>query len=543
VRAFLQADAARLPFADGSVDLIIGSPPYADARTYGIGAQRKCQDWIDWMLQVTAEAVRVSRGLVLWVCAGVTRKHCYWPGPEGLLYEWWKRGGRCWRPAFWHRVGIPGSGGKQWLRADVEYVLAFTGCADYVPWADNTANGHPPKWAPGGDMSHRLSDGARVNQWGRVGSVSTNTRGEAPTTMRGTPRPSHKLTSKKEKKAVGYATSGSKNGDTINGDGYLPPVLANPGCLIKGELTLAELISILSHYEQACTSPGASLRELRTADSAGRLREWFYGVCLQVRATTLLQHSLRNQAVCQERAHQNVRGVRQGNSEAQERTAPGIPDEEILRSQVPGTSSVVAERADARRIAAPGKEDCQKNDAASGVRKVWIDDTSARAPQGRGCNQQSSEQSSSLVHDVPSCDSQTRRLQSSELHLAVQGNGLLQSSLPALQEVWHAVLEVLGQERPQDSSNLITGIKVGGGMMGHQLAHVNEAPYPVRLAEWFIRGWCPPGGLCLDPFSGSGTTCAAAIALGRHGIGCDLRFSQVALSARRCAEVQPGLLG
>jgi hypothetical protein len=80
-----------------SVDLVFGSPPYADARSYGIGAQRGCQEWIDWMLDVTAAAVRVSRGLVLWVCASVTRKWCYWPGPEGLLYEWWKRGGQCWR--------------------------------------------------------------------------------------------------------------------------------------------------------------------------------------------------------------------------------------------------------------------------------------------------------------------------------------------------------------------------------------------------------------------------------------------------------------
>lgn len=162
----LQGDAGRLPLADKSVDLVFGSPPYVDARSYGIGAQRDCQEWIDWMLTVTAEAVRVSRGLVLWVCAGVTRKWCYQPACEGLLYEWWKRGGRCWRPAFWHRVGIPGSGGKQWLRADIEYVLAFTGCKAAIPWADNTANGHPPKWAPGGEMSHRTEDGERVNAWG-----------------------------------------------------------------------------------------------------------------------------------------------------------------------------------------------------------------------------------------------------------------------------------------------------------------------------------------------------------------------------------------
>jgi DNA modification methylase len=86
--------------------------------------------------------------------------------------------------------------------------------------------------------------------------------------------------------------------------------------------------------------------------------------------------------------------------------------------------------------------------------------------------------------------------------------------------------------------NLIKGIKVGGGMMGHKLAHENEAPYPQKLAEWFIRSYCELGGLVLDPFSGSGTTVAAAVALGRRGIGLDLRLNQCQLGRRRCAEIQ-----
>jgi hypothetical protein len=299
-QAFVQADAGRLPFPDKSFDLVLGSPPYADARTYGIGAQRKCQAWIEWMLEVTREAVRVSRGLVLWVCAGVTRDHCYWPGPEGLLYEWWKAGGRCWRPCFWHRVGIPGSGGKQWLRADVEYVLAFTGCEKAVPWADNTANGHPPVWAAGGGMSYRNSEGKRKNA---VPRIEHGSDGDLAS-----------------RAGVKTQTRRKPNGDRARDGVYVPPAFSNPGVLIKG-------------------------------------------------------------------------------------------------------------------------------------------------------------------------------------------------------------------------------IKVGGGLLGSKLAHENEAPYPQRLAEWFVRGWCPPGGTVLDPFSGSGTTVAAALALGRSGVGSDLRFSQCELGRRRCAEVQMELLG
>lgn len=134
--SFFQADATHIPLADKSVDLVFGSPPYCDGRTYGIDAQRGCIEWVEWMIQVTLEAQRVCRGPVLWVAAGVTRKRNYWPACEGLMWEWWKRGGDCqlYRPCFWHRVGIPGSGGKDWFRADVEYVLCFKGPGE-LAWA------------------------------------------------------------------------------------------------------------------------------------------------------------------------------------------------------------------------------------------------------------------------------------------------------------------------------------------------------------------------------------------------------------------------
>jgi hypothetical protein len=185
----------------------------------------------------------------------VTRDWNYWPACEGLLYQWWKQGGQCWRPAYWHRVGIPGSG-RQWLRADVEYVLAFKSDASKLAFADPTANGK------------------RVHEkpfWNADGSKTTQA--------------------------------------------YTPPALANPG-------------------------------------------------------------------------------------------------------------------------------------------------------------------------------------------------------------------------------NLIQGITVGGGHLGHPLAHENEAPFPLKLAEWFIRGWCPPGGTVCDPFSGSGTTAHAAFNLGRNAHCFDIRLSQVFLGRKRLREVE-----
>jgi hypothetical protein len=82
---------------------------------------------------------------------------------------------------------------------------------------------------------------------------------------------------------------------------------------------------------------------------------------------------------------------------------------------------------------------------------------------------------------------------------------------------------------------------VGHGHMGHPLAHDNEAPFPLALAEFFVRSFCPPDGLVIDCFSGSGTTMHAAIATGRRFAGCDIRLSQVELTRKRFQFVQPCL--
>lgn len=315
----VRSDAARLPFADKTFDLVIGSPPYVDARDYledgvNLGISRECEEWVSWMLDVTAEALRVSKGLALWVVAGVTRGRNYQPAPEGLLWEWWKRGGECHclRPVIWHRVGIPGSGGDEWFRADTEYVLAFKRPGK-LPWADNTANGHPPKWAPGGEMSHRLSDGTKRNQWG--GNAKSGGSRKADGARQAPGRPSHRLETDLNGKGLVNKAAGERghNGEI---QAYLPPVLANPG---------------------------------------------------------------------------------------------------------------------------------------------------------------------NLLHTT-----------------------------------------------------------VGGNQLGSPLAHDNEAPYPEDVPAWFVVSHCPPGGSVFDPFSGSGTTIAAALSLGRKGYGGDLRWSQCRLSRKRLGTVTPG---
>lgn len=58
------------------------------------------------------------------------------------------------------------------------------------------------------------------------------------------------------------------------------------------------------------------------------------------------------------------------------------------------------------------------------------------------------------------------------------------------------------------------------------------ATMPVTLAERCILAGCKPGGVVLDPFSGSGTTGLAATKHGRRYVGIDLNADYLELSMR-----------
>lgn len=146
---------------DRSVDLVFTSPPYEAARTYGIGFNLRGQAWVDWAVERFIECHRVSRGLVAWVIEGQTRQFRWSATPALFMADLHRRGVKLRKPPAFCRVGIPGSGGPDWLRNDYEFIV----CASHgkLPWSDNTAMGKPPKFAPGGVPSHRLSNGRRCN--------------------------------------------------------------------------------------------------------------------------------------------------------------------------------------------------------------------------------------------------------------------------------------------------------------------------------------------------------------------------------------------
>jgi DNA modification methylase len=63
----------------------------------------------------------------------------------------------------------------------------------------------------------------------------------------------------------------------------------------------------------------------------------------------------------------------------------------------------------------------------------------------------------------------------------------------------------------------------------------NDHPcaFPVEIAKRPIESSCPPGGLVLDPFLGSGTTLVAAKLCNRRAIGIELEEKYCEIAARR----------
>jgi len=70
----------------------------------------------------------------------------------------------------------------------------------------------------------------------------------------------------------------------------------------------------------------------------------------------------------------------------------------------------------------------------------------------------------------------------------------------------------------------------------------HSAAFPPDLPEWFIKLFTDEGDRVLDPFVGSGTTCAVALRLGRHSVGIELKPEYVEIAQERVQPIDPKLL-
>ncbi len=154
-----QTDALRLPLADRSVDLVVCSPPYEDARSYGIDFALRGQAWVDWAVAGFRECLRVCRGLVAWVVEGRGSQTTSWSGvPALMMTDLIRSGVPIWKPPVYGRYSTPGR--FKVLRNLYELVVCSSNGRSLDGW-DPTAMGDTPKCKPGGRTRPRLKDGSR----------------------------------------------------------------------------------------------------------------------------------------------------------------------------------------------------------------------------------------------------------------------------------------------------------------------------------------------------------------------------------------------
>lgn len=79
---------------------------------------------------------------------------------------------------------------------------------------------------------------------------------------------------------------------------------------------------------------------------------------------------------------------------------------------------------------------------------------------------------------------------------------------------------------------------VGVGDVDRSNFNTHPAQFPVKLAEHFIRTYCPPEGVVVDPFAGSGSTVVGAVRTRRVGIGFDKEGDYVNIARRRLKETR-----
>jgi hypothetical protein len=153
---------------DDSISLLFCSPPYERARTYlengeDLAIARDTEAWVAWLVEVVRAAAPKVTGLIALVVEGQTKGYRYSCGPDLLRADLHRAGFNLRKSPIYRRVGIPGSGGPDWLRNDYEPIVCVTR-PGRLPWSEPTACGHPPKWKPGGEVSYRDVFGVRVTK-------------------------------------------------------------------------------------------------------------------------------------------------------------------------------------------------------------------------------------------------------------------------------------------------------------------------------------------------------------------------------------------
>ena len=92
------------------------------------------------------------------------------------------------------------------------------------------------------------------------------------------------------------------------------------------------------------------------------------------------------------------------------------------------------------------------------------------------------------------------------------------------------MIRILGEPMKRDV--LESAVESGNGS-GH------PAVFPTGIVRELIRMLCPPGGVVLDPYAGSGATLAAAKMEGRNFIGVDINPQYCEQAREWAAKIRP----
>jgi hypothetical protein len=115
---------------------------------------------------------------------------------------------------------------------------------------------------------------------------------------------------------------------------------------------------------------------------------------------------------------------------------------------------------------------------------------------------------------------------------AIRFNGLhYRAHARGVQEHWRPIVAFAKppvRPAPEDVSDLLQG---GGRVKG-----LHPWQQPETEAHYLIRHLTEPGGLVVDPFAGSGTTCAAAQATGRRWLATEVDADTAAVARRRLGD-------
>jgi site-specific DNA-methyltransferase (adenine-specific) len=74
---------------------------------------------------------------------------------------------------------------------------------------------------------------------------------------------------------------------------------------------------------------------------------------------------------------------------------------------------------------------------------------------------------------------------------------------------------------------------IGSGRPARVRRNIHPCVKPLELMRWLVRLVCPPGGLVLDPFTGSATTGIAALLEGRQFLGIEREGEYVRVARAR----------